>query len=58
LASTPNILSSGETDWKDFPNESPIIPAAYAGESTYIPEILFLKTAREMILKDPIAFDL
>jgi hypothetical protein len=36
------------------PIDPPVVKAAYAGEAVIIPEHLFLKRARDFILKDPI----
>lgn len=49
------INKTGEyIDWKNFPDDPPVIPVAYEGETAYIPEILFIQKARELILTDPI----
>jgi len=40
--------------WSELCSEPPVIAAAYAGESALLPESMFLETARNFILKDPI----
>jgi hypothetical protein len=52
---SPIVHTNGQIDWSDIPDDPPVISAAYEGESTDIPEILFLEKARELILKDPIS---
>jgi integrase len=40
--------------WSELCGDPPVIAAAYAGESALLPESMFLETARNFILKDPI----
>jgi len=52
---THTYQKTGEIEWVDIPDEPVVIPAAYEGDITSIPEILLLQKAREIILSDPIA---
>ena len=40
--------------WSELCGDPPVIAAAYAGESAFLPESMFFETARNFILKDPI----
>jgi hypothetical protein len=50
---TPTYQKTGEIDWVDISDEPAVIPAAYEGDTTSIPEILLFQKAREIILNDP-----
>ena len=45
---------NGYIDWTDIPDDPPVIAEAYEGDTTVIPEILFLEQTRNLILSDPI----
>ena len=48
------IRKIGFIEWDEIPNEPPIVPEAYAGETAIVPENLFFQKARNIILTDPI----
>jgi len=54
LPSAPGSTEPQIVTWSEVCGDPPVIAAAYAGESTLLPEDLFLETVRKFILKDTI----
>ena len=48
------LKKTGIIEWSDIPDEPPIVPEAYAGETAIVPENLFFQKARNIILTGPI----